>query len=167
MRLPALMVLALALSACVSTPSSSLRGTGIPRAEVERIERDPSRMRVVESVIKNAEHHGVPVNLALAVTYTESRMRVRAIGPSTAYGRAYGPLQVLLATARGIDPSATPGRLMSYDAGPRIGVAYLARGFREQGGDPCRTAMRYHGGPNRAIWGRRTHAYCRDVVSRL
>jgi len=160
-----LIPLAFTLAACSST--SSLHSTRIPRSEIARIEADPSRMRVVNSVIHHAERNNVPVNLALAITHAESRMRVNAVGPRTPYGRAYGPLQVLASTARTVEPNATPALLRTYDGGPRIGIAYLARGFREQNGDACRTAMRYHGGPNTRLWGPKTRQYCRIVTGAL
>lgn len=159
-------LIALSLGACSSVPSS-LRDTRIPQQEISRIENDPSRLRVVQAVTRHAQAHGVPVNLALAITYAESRMRVNAIGPRTRYGRAYGSMQVLATTARTVDPNVTPNSLLSYDTGARIGTAYLARGFREQNGDPCRTAMRYHGGPNQRIWGPRTRQYCHIVMGAL
>lgn len=155
-------LIAITLAGCSATTS-----TRIPARELARIEADPSRQRVMHSVIRHAESHGIPPNLALAITYAESRFRVNAVGPPTPYGRAYGPMQVLASTARTVDPSATPALLRTYDAGTRIGVAYLARGFREQNGDPCRTAMRYHGGPNTRLWGPRTRQYCRIVTGVL
>lgn len=167
-RVVKLAVLGAVVGGCASVAGQGgLRETRIPAREVDRIESDPSRMRVVQSVVRHAEAHGVPPRLALAVTYAESRMRVGAVGPPTPWGRAYGPMQVLVSTARTVEPGVSSAALRSYEVGPRVGVAYLARGFREQRGDMCRTAMRYHGGPNERMWGPRTRQYCRIVMGAL
>ncbi|CAB4159002.1 LT_GEWL domain containing protein [uncultured Caudovirales phage] len=166
-RVARLVLVGVALGGCASVGGSGLRDSGLSARGVARIEGDPSKRRVAESVVRHAERHGVPPRLALAVTYAESRFRVDAVGPQTPWGRAYGPMQVLVSTARTVEPGVSAAALRTYEVGPRVGVAYLARGFREQRGDMCRTAMRYHGGPNERMWGPRTRQYCRIVMGAL
>jgi len=130
----------------------------------QRFARTEARQAVIRAVTEEAQAQGVPVAFALAVTQQESGFNPRAIGPQTRYGRAYGPTQMLLPTARGMGYQGDARGLLNARTGARFGVRYMANALRECGGDIQCAARRYHGGPNRRIWGARTNAYARAVA---
>jgi len=129
----------------------------------QRFARSEQRQAVARIVAEEAQAQGVPVAFALAVTHQESGFNPRAVGPQTRYGRAYGPTQMLLPTARGMGYRGDARGLLNARTGARFGVRYMANALRECGGDIECAARRYHGGPNRRIWGARTQAYARAV----
>ena len=134
----------------------------------QRFARSESRQAVVRAVTEEAQSQGVPVAFALAVTQQESDFNPSAIGPLTPHSRgerAMGALQVLPSTARGMGHRGRPRDLLRPDVGARYGVRYMANALRECGGNIECAARRYHGGPNRRIWGPRTQAYARAVAA--
>jgi soluble lytic murein transglycosylase-like protein len=61
---------------------------------------------------------------------------------------------------RGTSPAAA-------DYQRALGRAYFQQGWNATGGDPRQALMYYHGGPNRRLWGPRTHAYADEVLRRV
>lgn len=82
-----------------------------------------------------------------ALISQESSMCRNKVGPPTPYGTAYGCGQMLLSTARGLDPSATQERLLNDDA---YNITLSARYFKQQlnrySGDIRKTLASYNGG---------------------
>jgi hypothetical protein len=114
--------------------------------------------------------------LAHAVEGQESGHRAGISGPMTKYGQAHGLMQVLDSTGKGMAEklgvpwrpelmSGTSEEAKAYQR--QIGGAYLTECLQAEGGDVRQALMRYHGGPNRDIWGPKTHAYADDVLRRV
>jgi len=110
-----------------------------------------------------------------AIVQAESSGRPGILGPQTPYGRAQGLSQMLPATAQEMAQglglpwrpdlmTGTSTEAAAYQR--RLGEAYYEQGLRATGNVP--DAVRYyHGGPNRKMWGPKTEAYARRVLSRL
>lgn len=135
-----------------------------PRADTSHLAGH--RARVAAIVADEAEAHGVPVAVALAVAHTESSFRSDAVGPPTPWGRAYGVMQVIEPTARGMGHTGSRLALLDARVGARLGNRYLANALRECGGDVRCAAHRYHGGPNKRLHGPRTRRYGEMIVAR-
>lgn len=110
-----------------------------------------------------------------AAKQQESGGRGDAVGPQTDYGRAYGSTQMLPATAEAMarklgiawNPALmrenSPKALAYQD---RLGRAYFEEGLEKYGN--VEDALRYyHGGPNEKLWGPKTEAHVRAVMSRV
>lgn len=139
----------------------------LPMTQVQRFTRraDPGQRAAVARIItEEAQAHGVPVTLALAVAHVESGLRPAHLvtGPPTRYGRALGTMQVLPSTGRAMGC----GNLRDTRANVRCGVRYLRASLTRNGGDHGLAALEYHGGPNRRLWGARTHRYRQAVLAR-
>jgi soluble lytic murein transglycosylase-like protein len=135
---------------------------GQPEAP-QRFTRE-SRQAVARIIAEEAQAHGVPVDLALAVAHVESGMRPAhaVIGPATRYGRAVGTMQILPSTGR----SMGCGNLRDTRQNVRCGVRYLRRSL-DRHGDAGLAALEFHGGPNRRLWGHRTQRYRQMVLARM
>lgn len=105
----------------------------------------------------------------------ESGGRAGVRGQMTQYGQPIGIGQTLPATAREMSGvlgipyredllSGTSAEAEAYQR--RVSRAYLAQGYNRERGDPRRTAMYYHGGPNTRMWGLRTRRYADEVTRR-
>ena len=106
----------------------------------------------------------------------ESGGRPGVTGPQTQYGRAQGMTQMLPATAQGMAQKlGLPWRpdLMTgttpeaADYQTKLGKAYFDEGLQLYNGDVQKALMYYHGGPNEALWGPKTHQYAADVMARV
>jgi hypothetical protein len=83
----------------------------------------------------------------VALVQKESSMCQNKVGPQTKYGQAYGCSQMLLSTARGLDPSATPERLTNDDAySLAMGAEYFRSRLELYDGDTTRALAAYNGG---------------------
>lgn len=119
----------------VSANISSIANAGDVRSQAEAAARaagitDPAQIRTF-----------------VALVHQESSMCRNKVGPETRYGRAYGCGQMLLSTARGLDPSATAERLINDNA---YNLSLAARYFNSRlslyGGDVTRALAAYNGG---------------------
>lgn len=90
--------------------------------------------------------YGVDPFLVVAVMREESRFRPGAVSSAGAVGL----MQLLPATARGLDPSARPDSLTDPDRNVRLGVAYLAGRLRDFGHDVVMALVAYNAGPGAA-----------------
>jgi soluble lytic murein transglycosylase-like protein len=155
-------VLSLVGMTAIANVRHHLSAAGLSEREINRL--DPNRIRTAHAIIQQSVELDVPIEFALRVAWQESRFNARAVGPPTLWGRAYGPLQVLPSTARTVEQHVTARDLLSNDAGVRVGLRYLRNALREANGDQHTAAMRYHGGPNRRLWGQRTRAYAAAIA---
>jgi soluble lytic murein transglycosylase-like protein len=89
------------------------------------------------AVASAARQHGIPVSLALAVCHVESRCRFGLVGRAG----ERGPMQIKLATARGLGYSGSASGLNGY-AGAYWGVKHLSIGYRKCG--TARGAAKLH-----------------------
>lgn len=121
-----------------------------------------SRQHVAVLVDKHAVIAGVPREAFHRLVKRESGYNPRAVGPVTPYGRAYGPTQILCSTARGLGEPDCGRLIRDPDRAIQLGAAYFRQGF-DATGSWHGAAAYYHGGPNRAIHGRKTAAYAAAV----
>lgn len=110
-----------------------------------------------------------------AAIQQESGGRAGVLGPQTDYGRAEGLTQMLPATAeamaRKLGIAWNPAlmrenspKAKAYQE--RLGRAYFEEGLEKFGN--VEDALRYyHGGPNQELWGPKTEAHVRAVMSRV
>ena len=105
----------------------------------------------------------------------ESGGRAGISGPMTQYGQAQGMTQMLPATAAGVAKKlGVPWRpdLMSGTSEAAINYQKaLGQGYLEESlnatGNVRDGLMRYHGGPNRRLWGPKTNAYADNILRRM
>lgn len=122
----------------------------------------PARAHVAEKVRVKAVQHRVPVALAKAVTQIESRFRCNAVGPSTRYGRARGPMQIMPSSARGMFGFSGPTAVLATcDEGLEYGMLHLARCYELAKGDFRASAHCHVQGPGRDPF-RPVNAYARS-----
>jgi hypothetical protein len=117
-----------------------------------------------------------PVSHVLdALTAQESHGNGNAVGPATKYGRAYGSTQLQPGTAKEMAAKLglafRPDMLHSNDPSAlryqrALAEAYLQEGL-DKTGNITDALHYYHGGPDRALWGPKTHAYADAVLSRM
>jgi soluble lytic murein transglycosylase len=114
--------------------------------------------------------------LSHAVTQQESGGRAGIAGPATRYGNAHGLMQVLDSTGEGIArrigvewrPDLMRGKGEAAAAyQKKIGDAYLKEGLTRYNGDIRSALLFYHGGPDQAQWGPKTHAYADSILKRM
>ena len=93
----------------------------------------------------------------------------------TQYGQALGSMQLLPGTARemagklGIEyrPDLLTGKTPAAAQYQKtLGDAYYQEGL-DKYGNHYQAAQYYHGGPNPALWGRKTNAYAHAVIERI
>lgn len=116
-----------------------------------------------------------PEDVWQAAIQQESGGRAGVLGPQTDYGRAEGLTQMLPATAeamaRKLGIAWNPAlmrenspKAKAYQE--RLGRAYFEEGLQKYGN--VEDALRYyHGGPNEDLWGPKTEAHVRAVMSRV
>jgi soluble lytic murein transglycosylase-like protein len=137
---------------------------GKQKTRVSRVERSASRSQTAGrgpaagAVASLASRMGVPRNLALAVCSVESRCRFGLVG---AAGER-GPMQIKLATARGLGYRGGAAGLNGY-AGAYWGVKHLAVAYNKCG--TARGAARLHNSGLGSSCG--GSAYTSRVMARL
>jgi soluble lytic murein transglycosylase-like protein len=147
-----------------STVSPSVKATRSSRPKMtgsrsSRVERHGGGHGPAAGVVANiAAQQGVPRSLALAVCSVESRCRFGLVG---AAGER-GPMQIKLATARGLGYSGGAAGLNGY-AGAYWGVKHLAVAYRKCG--TARGAARLHNSGLAASCG--GSAYTSRVMARM
>ena len=118
----------------VAASVASIRNAGDVRAMAEQAARE-------------AGLTGRQIDTFVALVQQESSMCQNKVGPSTKYGRAYGCSQMLLTTAQGLDPSATPDRLTNDDAySLALGAQYFASRLDIYDGNERLALAAYNGG---------------------
>ncbi len=125
----------LALAGCASVPVDAAR--------------PPSRKRIKRMVAHEAEHLGVPVDLALAVAHAESNFDPRA----ESHKGARGVMQIMPATARG-EYAIDPDRLWDPRVNIRLGLHFLRRLIRRYRGRTDLALSHYNGGSAVGRWPR-------------
>ncbi len=141
------------------------RGTYTPHliATEQAITRNvlPTRQYYAQRIAEKARARGdIPVELALAVTYQESRFNPKAVSPVGARSL----MQVMPATFKS---EGCSGDVNNPDDNMDCGLHYLAKGYNESGKDVGAAARFYFGGPNPALHGRKTAQYERDIKRNL
>lgn len=149
------------------TPSQD---ASLPPPSAERAPRATGRVGPAESPMappalrtlyeSSARRYNVPVNVLMAIGFTESRHNPKALGQETQWGRAKGVVQYLDDTAKslGINP---------FDPSQSIDAA--ARQLRERldkGADMADAVREHFAGPDRSKWGEKTKAYGDTVLQR-
>jgi len=128
-----------------------------PRSRHARPARVRTDRRVYMAMVeREARRQGVPVRLALALTRQESGFNPRARSRQGAMGM----MQIMPGTWRSQGCTGSP---WSPEANVRCGMSYLAKHYRAGGARWA--ALRYHGGPNVRMHGRKTKHYARVVLA--
>lgn len=123
--------------------------------------RNADAEKIRQATIRAADRHGIPREFHLALTRRESGFRfVR--GPATRYGHAYGPHQILCATARELGENDCSRLMRDADRSADLSARYIRMGY-EATGSWHGAAAYYHGGPDKRIHGPKTAAYARAV----
>lgn len=91
---------------------------------------------------KYAAEHGVPVDLAHAVVFTESSYNASARGAAGEIGL----MQLRLATARGMGYSGSAKALYDPATNIKYGMKYLGKAHSLAAGNTCGTILRYNAG---------------------
>ncbi|MBJ7410122.1 MAG: hypothetical protein JHD15_07110 [Phenylobacterium sp.] len=151
-----------------------LPGTGDPIPAAPEAEEAGAAGEGISAAPASAPTNDVEAVWQAAIQQ-ESGGRGDAVGPQTDYGRAYGSTQMLPATAEAMarklgiawNPALmrenSPKALAYQD---RLGRAYFEEGLEKYGN--VEDALRYyHGGPNEKLWGPKTEAHVRAVMSRV
>ena len=116
-------------------------------ASVRNIQSREEARAMAEQAAREAGLTGRDINTFVALVQQESSMCQNKVGPQTRHGRAYGCSQMLLSTARGLDPNATADRLTNDDAySLSLGARYYASRLQMYGGDERRALAAYNGG---------------------
>lgn len=125
-----------------------------------------ARTDIAALVDRHADLNSIPRSIFHRLIKRESGYNPRAVGPVTNWGRAYGIGQMLCSTARGLgEPDC--GRLVrDPDRALSLSARYVRQGY-DATGSWHGAAAYYHGGPNRAIHGRKTAAYARAVAGQV
>lgn len=121
------------------------------------------RAAVAAAVDRHAARFGIPAPVFHALVKRESGYNPRAIGPRTKWGRAIGPTQILCSTAASLGEGDCNRLLRDADRAVELAALYLRQGYAATGSWRGAAAY-YHGGPNRALHGRRTAAYALAVA---
>jgi hypothetical protein len=130
-------------------------------AEFDRIKPEPTEQGAVRRpfwnlLTREAEKHGLPPEIADAVTAIESRYDPSAIG---AVGEI-GLMQVRPSTAAMLGFAGDATELARPEVNIRYGVAYLAAAWRLANGDLCRALMKYRAGHGEEVMTPLSVQYC-------
>lgn len=117
-----------------------------------------------------------PDTIFNALIQQESGGRPGVTGPPTKYGRSTGLTQLLPSTGKAMaeklgvpwQPELLTGKTPeAADYQRKLGRAYFDEGMQKYPGDIRSALMYYHGGPDQAQWGPKTHAYADSILKRL
>ncbi len=98
-------------------------------------------------VQRAADRYNVPASLILAHMKAESSFDPTAYREEPALGTAsYGLLQLLLPTAKSLDPRATPDALFDPEYNVNLGTALMAKNLIRYGGNLSDEAASYNAG---------------------
>ncbi|HEX9936812.1 MAG TPA: transglycosylase SLT domain-containing protein, partial [Longimicrobium sp.] len=104
-----------------------------------RFRIDPGLAAAIE---RAAARERVDPELAFRLVYTESRFDERKTGPG-----GIGLTQIILPTARSLQPGVTRRELMQRDTNLRLGLRYLNRMLARYDGNVVRAVQAYYQGP--------------------
>jgi soluble lytic murein transglycosylase-like protein len=128
-----------------------------PQRPAKALARIPQNRQANVSIVRAAaRRHGVPETLALSLTRQESGFNARARSPVGAMGL----MQIMPGTWRG---QGCRGNPWNPTDNAECGMRYLAKAYRAGGARWA--ALRYHGGPNVRMHGRKTQHYARVVLA--
>jgi soluble lytic murein transglycosylase-like protein len=140
-------VLALALAAAYAPAIST--GTAAAQRPASRSAQQPTfaaRFRIdpglAAAIERAAARERVDPELAFRLVYTESRFDERKTGPG-----GIGLTQIILPTARSLQPGITRRELMQRDTNLRLGLRYLNRMLVRYDGNVTRAVQAYYEGP--------------------
>lgn len=156
------------LSACanqgstVSSDSGKIRARTFAKPEyVMHKPRPVTHKQTADMIRDEAKKQGVPVDFALAIAYTESRLNPNIKSSSAG---ALGVLQVMPGTARQFDRSLTVHQMRDPRINIPLGISYLKLGLIQTNNNIHATAARYEAG----LASRRTASkYSHMVVDRM
>lgn len=116
-------------------------------------------MNPLDLISQKEKEYGLPSGLLASVWQQESGKGtdLGLLGPSTKYGRAQGPFQILGSNLAGV-----PNDFGSH---ADWAAKYLKEGIDRYGVENAPSY--YHGGPNQKNWGPKTARYKQEVLSRL
>jgi hypothetical protein len=163
-------VIASSLTAAASIDGNALGFIALQRAQpagapqdirTDRGRRNADREAIKAANARAAARHGVPVEFMDRLTMRESGFRF-VVGPQTPWGRAHGPHQILCSTAAGLGERDCSRLMWDAERSADLSARYVRQGYDETG-SWAGAAARYHGGPNRRLWGPKTQAYARAV----
>ncbi|HEX6749628.1 MAG TPA: M56 family metallopeptidase [Longimicrobium sp.] len=97
---------------------------------------------LADAVQRAARSEGVDAELAFRLVHTESRFDERKAGPG-----GIGLTQIILPTARSLQPGITRGQLFERDTNLRLGLRYLHRMLVRYPGNVTRAVQAYYEGP--------------------
>ena len=118
---------------------------------------------IAQVIVTKANKYRVPHSIAFRLVRTESQFNPRAVSPVGALGLT----QVMPATARMLDPKATPEKLFDPAYNAELGFRFLRQMHDRYDGDWWRALVAYNQGPVYAdTTNRTTHKYA-DVVLHL
>ena len=139
----------LALGGCASIPEENL-SVKVPPPKVNH--------EVYKLVTSKALEHNIPVNLAHAVIYTESRYHPKAINQG-----AYGLGQIKCQTARGVGFKGECSKLFEPETNLTYSFKYLRVARDLTNDNSCYAATLYQGGLG--VKPRKT-SYCSLILER-
>ncbi len=134
-------LLCLALASCTATAPQTL--TAAPKTQAKH-----TGSAIYATVRKAATKHGVPVNVALAVTQTESSFNCKA---RSSVG-ALGAMQIMPGTARLHGYTGAPAGLLSCDTGIEYGMRALKQCHSLAKGNLAKIGACYNAGPGSLKW---------------
>ena len=120
-----------------------------------------SRASELRQVIeKQARDNAVPLALAHAVIRIESNYNSTIV-----HAGNYGLMQIKLGTARSLGFSGVPATLLDPNTNLHYGLKYLGDAYQREGGDLCRTIMKYQSGHRALRMTAANRKYCQRVKS--
>ncbi|GAB4350069.1 MAG: hypothetical protein Kow0026_06010 [Oricola sp.] len=153
-----LVLVSLAVAGCQTTGSGDVKPLAYAgKAETkEKKEKKPYE----DIVARYAGEYGVPVELAHAVIFTESRYRADARGKAGEIGL----MQLKLSTARGEGYKGSAKGLYNPETNIAYGMKYLGKAYKLSGGTTCGTILKYNAGHGAKRMNPVSKAYCEKVA---
>jgi soluble lytic murein transglycosylase-like protein len=151
-----IVLLSLAAAGCQTTSSSGIEPMAYNTAGTGKNTEKPYN----SIVRKYAAEYGVPVELAHAVIFTESKYRADARGSAGEIGL----MQLKLATARGVGYRGSAKGLYDPETNIEYGMRYLGGAYKLSGGTTCGTILKYNAGHGAKRMNPVSKAYCAKVA---
>ena len=140
--------------------SQPLEMPSIPQGVGGKSRAGAGKVPYMEYFAAAAQRYGVPMNVLIGLAEQESRFNPTALGTQTKWGRAKGLMQYLDSTAAGMG-------INPYDPAQSIDAAARQLKQRLDKGYSMIDAVREHfAGPDRKLWGPKTHTYGVEVMQR-
>jgi soluble lytic murein transglycosylase-like protein len=136
-------VLAIALAAAyVPAVTSGSATAQAPARQMSFAARFGISQALADAIEGAAMREGVDPELAFRLVNTESRFDERKLGPG-----GIGLTQIILPTARTLQPGITREQLLRRDTNLRLGLRYLHRMLVRYDGNVVRAVQAYYQGP--------------------